>query len=93
VGPLVTTEGVDPWKGVQVETRVNGVVKQSASTTSFIFPLDVLIRYISRFMTLVRGDLILTGTPSGVGPLVEGDEVSVGIQGVGTLTNTVVDGD
>src|SRR5713226_4848849 len=60
VGPLVTTEGVDPWKGVQVETRVNGVVKQSASTSSFIFPLDVLIRYISRFMTLVRGDLILT---------------------------------
>ncbi len=92
VGPVVTDE-IDPWRGVQVETRVNGVVKQSASTTSFIFPMDVIIRFIAQVMTLVPGDLIMTGTPAGVGPLVAGDQVSVSIQGIGTLTNPVVDGD
>lgn len=92
VGPVVTDE-IDPWRGVQVETRVNGVVKQSASTTSFIFPMDVIIRFISQVMTLLPGDLILTGTPAGVGPLVAGDRVAVSIPGIGTLTNPVVDGD
>lgn len=92
VGPIVTDE-VDPWAGVQVETRVNGEVKQSASTTSFIFPMDVIIRFISQVMTLHPGDLILTGTPAGVGPIVAGDKVSVSVQGIGTLTNPVVDGD
>jgi 2-keto-4-pentenoate hydratase/2-oxohepta-3-ene-1,7-dioic acid hydratase in catechol pathway len=90
VGPLVT-DAVDPWKGVQVETRVNGKVRQSASTTEFIFSLDVVIRYISRVMTLLPGDLICTGTPAGIGPLVTGDEVEVVIAGVGTLRNSVVD--
>ena len=92
VGPAVTDE-INPWAGVQVETRVNGEVKQSGNTTSFIFPMDVIIRFISQVMTLLPGDLILTGTPAGVGPLVAGDEVSVSIQGIGTLTNPVVDGD
>jgi 2-keto-4-pentenoate hydratase/2-oxohepta-3-ene-1,7-dioic acid hydratase in catechol pathway len=92
VGPVVT-DGIDPWAGVQVESRVNGVVKQSASTTSFIFPMDVIIRFISQVMTLLPGDLIMTGTPAGVGPLVAGDQISVSIQGIGTLTNPVVDGD
>jgi 2-keto-4-pentenoate hydratase/2-oxohepta-3-ene-1,7-dioic acid hydratase in catechol pathway len=91
VGPLVTDE-IDPWSGVLVETRVNDALKQSASTTSFIFSMDVIIRFISRVMTLLPGDLILTGTPAGVGPLVAGDRVSVSIQGIGTLTNPVVDG-
>jgi 2-keto-4-pentenoate hydratase/2-oxohepta-3-ene-1,7-dioic acid hydratase in catechol pathway len=92
VGPIVTDE-IDPWAGVQVESRVNGVVKQSASTTLFIFPMDVIIRFISQVMTLLPGDLIMTGTPAGVGPLVAGDQISVSIQGIGTLTNPVVDGD
>ncbi|HEY6307204.1 MAG TPA: fumarylacetoacetate hydrolase family protein [Candidatus Angelobacter sp.] len=92
VGPIVTDE-IDPWAGVQVESRVNGVVKQSASTTSFIFPMDVIIRFIAQVMTLLPGDLIMTGTPAGVGPLLAGDQVSVSIQGIGTLTNPVVDGD
>lgn len=90
VGPIVTDE-IDPWRGVQVETRVNGEVKQSAGTTLFIFPMDVMICFISQVMTLLPGDLILTGTPAGVGPLVAGDEVSVSVQGIGTLTNPVVD--
>jgi 2-keto-4-pentenoate hydratase/2-oxohepta-3-ene-1,7-dioic acid hydratase in catechol pathway len=92
VGPVVTDE-VDPWAGVLVETRVNGEVKQSASTTSFIFSMDVIIRFISQVMTLLPGDLVMTGTPAGVGSLVAGDQVAVSIQGIGTLTNPVVDGD
>ena len=92
VGPIVTDE-IDPWKGVRVESRVNGQLKQSESTLAFIFPVDVVIRYISQVMTLLPGDLVLTGTPAGVGPLVAGDEVSVSIDGIGALTNPVVDSD
>lgn len=91
-GPVVTDE-IDPWKGVRVETRVNGQVKQSESTTAFIFPVDVVMRFVSQVMTLLPGDLILTGTPAGIGPLVAGDEVTVSIEGIGSLTNPVIDGD
>jgi 2-keto-4-pentenoate hydratase/2-oxohepta-3-ene-1,7-dioic acid hydratase in catechol pathway len=91
VGPIVTDE-IDPWKGVRVETRVNGEVKQSESTLAFIFSLDIVVRFISQVMTLQPGDLILTGTPAGVGPLVSGDQVSVSIEGIGSLTNPVTDG-
>src|SRR5215470_1447977 len=92
LGPVVSEE-IDPWAGVQVETRVNGAVRQSGNTRDFIFPLDVVIRFISRIMTLVPGDVILTGTPAGVGPLSAGDVVEVSLQGVGTLRNSVVAGD
>jgi 2-keto-4-pentenoate hydratase/2-oxohepta-3-ene-1,7-dioic acid hydratase in catechol pathway len=92
VGPVVTDE-IDPWKGVRVESRVNGEVKQSESTLAFIFPVDVVLRFISQVMTLLPGDLVLTGTPAGVGPLVAGDEVSVSVEGIGSVTNPVVDGD
>lgn len=91
VGPLVTDE-IDPWKGVRVETRLNGQIKQSESTTAFIFPVDVVMRFVSQVMTLLPGDLILTGTPAGIGPMVAGDEVTVSIEGIGALTNPVVDG-
>lgn len=91
VGPIVTDE-IDPWAGVQVETRVNGEVKQSANTRIFIFPLDLIIRYIAQVMTLLPGDVILTGTPAGVGPLQAGDRVEVSVQGIGTLSNPVVAG-
>jgi 2-keto-4-pentenoate hydratase/2-oxohepta-3-ene-1,7-dioic acid hydratase in catechol pathway len=90
-GPVVTDE-IDPWKGVRVETRVNGQIKQSESTTAFIFPVDVVIRFVSQVMTLLPGDLILTGTPAGIGPLVAGDEVTISIEGIGALSNPVVDG-
>jgi 2-keto-4-pentenoate hydratase/2-oxohepta-3-ene-1,7-dioic acid hydratase in catechol pathway len=90
LGPLVSDE-IDPWSGVQVETRVNGAVRQSGNTRDFIFPLDLVIRYISQVMTLFPSDLILTGTPAGVGPLLAGDVVEVSIQGIGTLKNSVVD--
>ena len=90
VGPLVTDE-IDPWAGVGVETRVNGEVRQQGNTRDFIFSLDVLIRHIAQAMTLYPGDLIPTGTPSGVGPLVAGDNVEVTVEGVGTLRNPVAD--
>jgi 2-keto-4-pentenoate hydratase/2-oxohepta-3-ene-1,7-dioic acid hydratase in catechol pathway len=88
VGPLVTDE-IDPWAGIGVETRVNGEVRQSGNTRDLIFPLDVVIRYIAQAMTLFPGDLIPSGTPSGVGPIVAGDNVEVTVEGVGTLKNSV----
>lgn len=90
VGPLVA-DGLDPWSGVSVQTRVNGEIRQDGNTQQFIFPLDVVIRHISRFMTLRPGDLIATGTPKGVSPVVAGDVVEVTVHGVGTLRNAVVD--
>ncbi len=100
VGPVVADGiNIDPWAGVQVETRVNGPgtspgtseVRQSGNTRDFIFPLDVVIRYISQIMTLEPGDLIATGTPKGVGPVVAGDAVEVSIEGIGQLRNPVAD--
>jgi len=90
VGPVVGDE-VDPWAGVGVETRVNGEIRQQGNTRDFIFPLDVVIRHISQVMTLLPGDLIATGTPKGVGPVVAGDVIEVKVEGVGTLRNPVVD--
>ncbi len=89
VGPVVSDE-IDPWAGVRVETRVNGELRQQGTTADFLFPLDVIIRYICDAMTLFPGDLIATGTPEGVGSLVAGDVVEVSVEGVGTLRNRVV---
>jgi 2-keto-4-pentenoate hydratase/2-oxohepta-3-ene-1,7-dioic acid hydratase in catechol pathway len=88
VGPLVTDE-IDPWAGIGVETRVNGEVRQQGNTRDLIFPLDIVIRYISQVMTLVPGDLIPTGTPKGVGPVVAEDVMEVTVEGIGTLRNPV----
>ena len=90
VGPLVTTE-LDPWAGVDVETRVNSELRQHGNTRDLIFPLDVIIRYIAGAMTLVPGDVIATGTPEGVGSVVAGDTVEVSIPGVGVLKNQISD--
>jgi 2-keto-4-pentenoate hydratase/2-oxohepta-3-ene-1,7-dioic acid hydratase in catechol pathway len=90
VGPLVTDE-IDPWAGVSVETRVNGETRQQGNTRDFIFPLEVIIRYITQVMTLFPGDVIATGTPKGVGPVVAGEVIEVSVEGVGTLRNPVVD--
>ncbi len=90
VGPVISDEP-DPWAGVQVETRVNGDVRQQGNTRDFIFPLDAIIRYVSQAMTLLPGDLIATGTPAGVGPVVAGEVVEISVEGVGTLRNPVVE--
>lgn len=90
VGPVVA-DGIDPWAGVAVETRVNGVVKQAGNTKDFIFSLDRIIRHTAQVMTLFPGDLIATGTPEGVGPVVAGDVMEISVEGVGTLRNVVMD--
>ena len=74
-----------------METRVNGQIRQHGTTLDFIFKLDVIIRYIARVMTLLPGDLIASGTPSGVGPVVAGDIMEVEIEGIGILRNPVAD--
>jgi 2-keto-4-pentenoate hydratase/2-oxohepta-3-ene-1,7-dioic acid hydratase in catechol pathway len=90
VGPVVVA-GLDPWKGVRVQTHVNGELRQDGITSDFLFPLDLLLRYITSVMTLEPGDLIATGTPQGVGPVKAGDVVEVTVDGVGTLRNPLVD--
>ncbi len=87
-GPVIETE-LD-LATATVETYVNGQRRQSAPVTLMIFPVDAIIRWISRMMTLVPGDIIATGTPAGVGPLKAGDVVEVVVGGVGTLRNPVV---
>ena len=86
-GPWIDTE-FDPADSV-VTCRVNGQMRQMASTRDMVFNVGVLISYISSVMTLESGDLIFTGTPSGVGQLKDGDEVSVEIEGLGEIKNKV----
>jgi 2-keto-4-pentenoate hydratase/2-oxohepta-3-ene-1,7-dioic acid hydratase in catechol pathway len=87
VGPAIVS-GVDP-SDLAIETRVNGQVRQSARTSDVVFSPAFLVAYVSRMMTLEPGDLILTGTPAGVGALTEGDVVEVEIERVGVLRNAV----
>jgi 2-keto-4-pentenoate hydratase/2-oxohepta-3-ene-1,7-dioic acid hydratase in catechol pathway len=88
VGPFLSDE-IDPSVGVRIETRVNGELKQQGSTSDFIFSIPDLLAYITAAITLEPGDLLLTGTPAGVGPLKPGDRVDVSMAGLGVLTNTV----
>ena len=88
LGPVVST-AANPGR-LLVRTRVNGEVRQEASTGEMIFPVEALISYISQVMTLEPGDVVLTGTPTGVGRLEPGDMVEVEIEDIGTLTNSVV---
>jgi 2-keto-4-pentenoate hydratase/2-oxohepta-3-ene-1,7-dioic acid hydratase in catechol pathway len=85
VGPAIVA-GFDPSAST-IETRVNGAVRQSAPISDMVFSPAFLVSYISRMMTLLPGDLILTGTPAGVGPLSHGDVVEVEIAGIGVLRN------
>jgi 2-keto-4-pentenoate hydratase/2-oxohepta-3-ene-1,7-dioic acid hydratase in catechol pathway len=90
VGPVVVSrDEIDPSAGISLETRVNSQIRQSGNTRDFIFSLDIIIRYVTDFMTLMPGDLIATGTPEGVGSLVDGDVVEVSVERVGTLRNSV----
>ncbi len=87
VGPEIVAD-LDP-SDLSIETRVNGVVKQRNRTSNVVFPPAFLVAYVSRMMTLLPGDLILTGTPAGIGPLSPGDLVEVEIEKVGVLKNRV----
>jgi 2-keto-4-pentenoate hydratase/2-oxohepta-3-ene-1,7-dioic acid hydratase in catechol pathway len=87
VGPLVSDE-LDMEAGLSLETRVNGELRQRGSTLDFIFSIPTLLAYITAAFTLEPGDLVLTGTPAGVGPLKAGDRVEVSTSGLGVLANT-----
>ena len=88
LGPWMET-GTDP-SDLGITTTVNGDVRQHARTSELLWDVPSLIEYVSSVMTLLPGDVLLTGTPEGVGPLTHGDEVSVTIESIGTLTNKVV---
>ena len=91
-GPRVVRRDDLDLSKVRVRTLLNGVVKQDAPITDLIFSVDVIIEYVTQFMTLEPGDLIATGTPSGVGPMQPGDTVQVEIEGIGILQNPVIRG-
>jgi 2-keto-4-pentenoate hydratase/2-oxohepta-3-ene-1,7-dioic acid hydratase in catechol pathway len=91
LGPWIETD-LDPQvfaDGVRLQTHVNGDLRQDGSTADLIFDIPTLIAHVSSVMTLLPGDVILTGTPEGVGPMQVGDEVEVSIAGIGTLVNKV----
>ena len=87
LGPWIETV-LDP-SDLHLVTRVNGEVKQDGRTSQMIHDLPAQLAFMSAVMTLLPGDVILTGTPAGVGPIVDGDTVSIEIEGIGTLTNPV----
>ncbi len=91
LGPWIETDA-DP-ADLQLTTEVNGEVRQQARTSQLLYDVPALVEYVSTVMTLLPGDVLLTGTPAGVGPLEDGDEVSVTIENVGSLRNTVVNRD
>jgi 2-keto-4-pentenoate hydratase/2-oxohepta-3-ene-1,7-dioic acid hydratase in catechol pathway len=88
LGPVISDE-IDPTN-VAIESRLNGKVCQSSNTSHLIFDIPYLVSYLSHIMTLYPGDVILTGTPSGIGAMQVGDRIEVEIEGIGILGNTVV---
>lgn len=88
IGPVIETE-LDPTD-LRLETRVDGDLRQAASTSELVHDIPTLIEFVSSIWTLLPGDLILTGTPAGVGPLRNGEIVEVTVSGIGSLTNPVV---
>jgi len=91
LGPWIRTD-LDP-ADLELTTVVNGEIRQNARTSQLLHDVTALITYVSAVMTLLPGDVLLTGTPAGVGPLKEGDEVAVTIENIGTLTNGVINRD
>ena len=91
LGPVVETE-LDP-SNLHLVTRVNGEIRQDGTTADLVFDVPTLIAYLSKYMTLLPGDHIMTGTPAGVGPIRPGDSIEVEIEGIGTLRNNVISED
>ena len=89
LGPAIDTE-LDPQEGLSITCRVNDELRQAGSTSDLVFGVGELVSFISGVMTLLPGDVVLTGTPSGVGPVVAGDRMEVEIEGIGVLVNPVV---
>lgn len=89
LGPAITTE-FDPTEEMAITVKVNGKIRQEGSTADLVFGVPEIIEFVTKCMTLLPGDVILTGTPSGVGPVVPGDRMDVEIAGIGVLSNPVV---
>jgi 2-keto-4-pentenoate hydratase/2-oxohepta-3-ene-1,7-dioic acid hydratase in catechol pathway len=90
IGPrIVRAQDIGDVQNLDIVCRKNGLVVQSSNTRHMIFPVAFTISFISRNFTLLPGDIILTGTPAGVGPIVEGDDVEVEIARIGVLRNPV----
>ena len=92
LGPVIAAGDLDT-RALHLTTTVNGAVRQDATTAELIFPFEQLIADLSRFMTLEPGDVLLTGTPAGVGVAVPGDVVEVTLEGVGTVRSEIVESD
>jgi 2-keto-4-pentenoate hydratase/2-oxohepta-3-ene-1,7-dioic acid hydratase in catechol pathway len=88
IGPCIAMD-IDPAR-LRIKTFLNGKLRQSGNTRNLIFSVPFLVRFVSNIMTLNPGDIITTGTPAGIGPMVPGDKVDVQIEGIGTLSNTVM---
>ncbi|MGB3223037.1 MAG: fumarylacetoacetate hydrolase family protein [Desulforhopalus sp.] len=92
IGPvIVTPEDIGDPQDLDIQCRLNGSVVQSSNTRHMIFSIPLLLAFVSRNFTLEPGDIVITGTPSGVGPLHDGDVVEVEIQNIGTLSNPVIE--
>ena len=90
LGPWITThQGLEEVAALAIRTTVDGEPRQDGNTSDMIFKIPDLVAYISSYTTLLPGDVILTGTPAGVGPVLPGQQVSVEIEGIGTLTNPI----
>ncbi|MFP5331762.1 MAG: fumarylacetoacetate hydrolase family protein [Acidimicrobiia bacterium] len=89
LGPAIETE-FDPLEKMEVSCRVNGELRQSGFTSDMVFGVAEVLEYVSAVMTLLPGDVIMTGTPAGVGPIEHGDLVEVEVEGIGVIANTAV---
>lgn len=91
LGPWISTHlSIEEAGRLDIATTLNGEPRQESNTAQMVYPIPRLIEFVTSFTTLLPGDVILTGTPEGVGPMLPGDSVSVRVAGIGTLTNPVV---
>ena len=88
IGPVVVTQDINP-NALAIETRLNGEVRQSSNTSYFMHDIGAIMEFVTTCMTLYPGDVVTTGTPAGIGPMVSGDVIEIEIEGIGVLCNTV----
>ena len=91
IGPrVVSNQEIDDPHNLKIELKLNGEIKQSSNTKYLLFKIPELLEYISQFFTMEHGDIVATGTPSGIGPIKPGDLLEASIEKIGTLTNKVI---
>lgn len=90
IGPLIVRpDDIDNVQNLKLETQLNGKIVQKANTRDMVFNIAEILEYITKYFTLEEGDMVVTGTPSGIGPIQKGDTVEVEIEQIGTLSNPV----